>query len=73
MKALIEVKGSRVSARICEQAGQAVKMIGEKMIADTQAVAELGSKFNAESQQLARLNVYYPGRLDCWKQLRCGI
>ena len=52
LKALIEVKDpDSFRAYVLNQVDVA-KNVGEKLIADAQAVAELGSRFNADTQKL---------------------
>jgi len=54
MKALIAVKDRTSLQAFMSSQVEVARNVGEKMIADTQAVAELGSSFNTETQQLAR-------------------
>lgn len=53
LKALIEVKDSESFRAYVLNQVDVAKNVGEKLIADAQAVAELGSRFNTETQKLA--------------------
>jgi phasin family protein len=59
LKALTEVKDPESLQAFIAKQVDVTRNVGEKLIADTQAIVELGQEFNAETQKLAQdsLNV----------------
>ena len=54
LKTLFQVKDAESLRAFVDSRADVAKNLGEKIVADTKAVADLGAKFKAETQKLTR-------------------
>lgn len=57
MRSATEIKDQKALESFLAKQGETFKAIGEKVIADSQAVASIGSEFTTEAQKLAEKSV----------------
>lgn len=57
MRSASEIKDQQALEAFLSKQGETFKSIGEKVIADSQAVANIGSEFSSEAQKIAEKSV----------------